>query len=464
MEKRPLKDQMLAKVTLSLVSLIISLATLEGALRLTGVALNYHKQKDYIPYEEEKTYVRDENYESYSSGKKSQTILSIGDSFTNAGNVKSYHSYPYNLYNLFQQEKKPKRVLNMGVCEDSTFGVHDRLKHFLSTNKDPNKSPDKVIILIGAADKFERYEIESDDKHEQNWHEIKEPNWFKKTRLFKVYRHIKLSLLQKYLSQGVSEENLVNNSEFEEIKNHYLFFKEKLKTEQNKSKLNELVKAKRELLPSGFINYSTNLSIHFESASQLTHSLLVYMAKILTTKHRHDLALKWLLDLAIAEPILFWSGEFDDAYFRLVQTYQIQSKYSENEILSILNESKKEVPKISTYENFNEFYTLVNDGEKISQYVDNKRIETWDKIVSLCKKYNITLYVMNYPSDYKSANKIIKQVVEKHKIQFIDNHKFFNKLIKENGRGKYLEDDDHLTPLGYKLMARKVFEAMKNSH
>jgi len=460
MQKKPLKDQIYLKVLLSVISLVLSLSALEGGLRIAGIALNYQKQADYIPYDEKNSYIRDESYESYNNSSSNQTILCIGDSFTNAGNVKSYHSYPYNLFKLFKQQKKPKRVLNMGLCEDSTFGVHDRFKNFLNKYQNTKKFPAKVIILIGAADKFERFEIEKDDKHVLDWFEVRDSNWITRTRLFKVYRHIKLSFIQKYLSDGISDDGLVKSNEFEEIKEKYLFFKNKIKLNANDPKLQKLVSKAQETLPLGFINYCNNLNIKFNNASELTHSLLVYMSKILITRHRHDLALKWLLDLAVSEPINFWSGKFDDAYFRIIQTYQIQSKYSEKEVLKLLDKSLIDFPQINKMKNFNEFYTLVRDSEQIASYVDLKRLKTWEKIVSLCKDNNIKLYVMNYPSEYKSANRIINQVVEKFDLNFIDNNNYFKKLIERDGRGKYLEDDDHLTPLGYRLMAKQIHKFM----
>ncbi|OUR93596.1 hypothetical protein A9Q84_19195 [Halobacteriovorax marinus] len=463
MNKTPLKDKLSAKILLSFVSLLLSLGALEGGLRLAGVALNYQKQADYTPYDEKSSYIRDESYEAYSSKKSSETILCIGDSFTNAGNVKSYHSYPYNLYELFKLDKSPARVLNMGLCEDSTFGVHDRFKNFLIKNKGTSKFPDKVVILIGAADKFERFEIEQDDRYDQDWFEIREAGWLKKTRLFKVYRHIKLSFIQKYLSNGLSSENSINDSEFEAIKEKYLFFKEKIKLNPNDPKLQELVTSTISSLPQSFKNYCEGLSIKFENAQELTHSLLVYMSKILITRHRHDLALKWLLDLAKAEPVNFWSGKFDDAYFRIIQTYQIQSKYSEKEVLKVLDDSQKNFPEITKFKKFTEFYTLVSDSEKVASYVDTKRLATWKKIIDLCKEHKIKLYIMNYPSEYESANKSIQQVVSEHHVNFIDTNHYFKKLIERDGRGKYLEDDDHLTPLGYKLMAKQIYKYMKEN-
>jgi lysophospholipase L1-like esterase len=462
MENKPLKDRGYAKVLLFIFSFFISLLIAEGALRIAGSFFNQQRQAQYSPYDEDSSYVRDYSYESFSTESSTETILCIGDSFTNAGNVKSYHSYPYNLYKLFNEEKKPKKVLNMGLCEDSTFGVHDRLTNFIEKYKGTDKFPSKVVVLIGAADKYERYEIEKDDKYEQEWFEVKDTNWKSNLRLYKVYRHIKLTIIHKYLSGDLPGASLVKSEEFELIKKNYLHFKKKLEETKDQTSLQGEVKETLKTLPQGFINYCNNLEIKFRNASELTHSLLVYMAKILTGQGRHDLALKWLLDLAVAQPVNFWSGEYGDAYFRLVQTYQIQSKYSEKQVLEILTKSQTSTPEIKSMKYYKEFYTLVKDSERIATYVDTKRLKAWDNMAKICKENNIKLFVVNYPSDYKSVNNILNAVVKKHQLPFLDSHRYFKSLIERDGRDVYLEDDDHLTPLGYKLLAKQIHQLIKS--
>ena len=159
---KKLEHNILAKISLSIISLIITLVVTEVSLKTIGHLYNMKFQTEYIPSLESPNYIRDEMYESYSNGKdKNEVILSIGDSFTNAGNVESKYSYPHQLFNLFLENKTPSIVLNMGLCEDSTFGVNKRLKEFLIRAKKEKRAPTKVIILIGAADNFERFQKEA---------------------------------------------------------------------------------------------------------------------------------------------------------------------------------------------------------------------------------------------------------------------------------------------------------------
>jgi len=439
--------QILSKITLSLVSLILSLVLLEGGLRLAGAYFVQDSGQYYSPYEESSDYVRDRVYEKFGDQPKLGSILAIGDSFTNGGNVKSYHSYPYYLYEYFSNSNNPKTVLNMGVCEDSTFGVKDRLKEFVIDNK--GKLPESIVLLIGSADKYERYEIESDDKLKLDWYEVNPPSFYRSLRIYKVFRHIKLSLLHKYLL-GTEE---IQEGDFEQVKKVYLELKQKVLDPNFKFNEKEYLTK----LPTGFKNYCEGLSIKFSSSKEMIHSTLIYMTKILSSNLRHDEAFYWLIDLAKAFPEDFWGGQFEDAYFRIIQVYQIQSKYDSEFVLKQFDE------KTSDHKYFKEFYQLVKDQEKVDRYVDQKRIEAWKEIISLTKANNIKLYVMNYPSDYKSANQIIEKVVKENNLLFIDNHSYFKEIILKEGRSKILEDDDHLTPLGYRLMAEHIFKRMKEN-
>ncbi len=437
--------QFLSKISLSLISLVLSLALLEGGLRLAGAYIVQESGQSYSPYEEANDYVRDRVYEKFGNKEKSKTILAIGDSFTNGGNVKSYHSYPYYLFEFFSKSNNPKTILNMGICEDSTFGVKDRLKEFVKDYKE--ELPESIVLLIGSADKYERYEIENDDKLKLDWYEINPPSSYKSLRIYKVFRHIKLSLLHRSLLG--SEE--IQEGDFEQVKAVYLDLKSNIKKEAYVFTKEEYLKK----LPNGFIKYCEGLNIKFSSAKEMIHSTLIYMTKILSSKLRHDDAFFWLVDLAKTYPNDFWGGSFEDAYFRIIQVYQIQSKYDSKYVLGQFPE------KTSEHKYFKEFFQLVKDQEKVDSYVDKKRLEAWDEIIKITKENGIKLYVMNYPSDYKSANSMIEKVVKENNLIFIDNNEYFKNIIDVEGRAKILEDDDHLTPLGYKLMAEHIFKKMK---
>ncbi|ATH09154.1 hypothetical protein BIY24_14740 [Halobacteriovorax marinus] len=453
-----LENNIFAKISLSIISLIITLFIVEVGLKTVGHFYNMKFQAEYIPAKEGPDYIRDEMYESYTFKESSKdVILSIGDSFTNAGNVESKYSYPHQLFNIFIDNKRPTTVLNMGLCEDSTFGVNKRLKDYLSKSTNTDKKPTKVLILIGAADNFERFQKEAITEVKP-WYSVSSHSWYKSLSIYKVIRHIKYHYIQKELTSNITEASLVNTNELQVILSEYKKLKDNIHN-STKVSLNEIVSN----LPIGFTNYCNNLHIDFNTEYELLHSLNVYMSKILASQFKHDEALKWLLDLASFKPLKFWGGEFDDAYFRIVQTFQFQSEYSASEILKSLDSMVANSPKISELTHFNEFYTLVKENEKVMKQTNINRQQAWKEIISLSKEYNFELYMLNYPSNYVSANSMIKKVSEENNIPLIDLNLYFNELIGQSKRDVYLEDDDHLTPLGYKLMAQEIHRAIQRN-
>lgn len=77
-------------------------------------------------------------------------IITIGDSFTNGGNVHWNETYPFQ---LFTKLDKKIPVSNLGICEDTTKGSYMRLEDYYKKNLKNGKKT-IVIALVGAADMF----------------------------------------------------------------------------------------------------------------------------------------------------------------------------------------------------------------------------------------------------------------------------------------------------------------------
>ncbi|MBT3583798.1 MAG: hypothetical protein HN509_02735 [Halobacteriovoraceae bacterium] len=455
------------KVSLSVISILMTLLALEGLLRLAGYTYRQTHDRSYLtPYKENLELDRDRTYEKYlgSGQQKRRTILCIGDSFTNAGNVESYHSYPYHLFKHFEKISSPKNILNMGMCENSTFGVWDRLKNYLNDPGNQEDLPAAVVVLVGSADKFERSQMTIETgKNNNPWVETLPKAWFYSLRLYKLFRHFKLALTYRFITQGIEKER--SQEKDVEI---LLSIHQKLKKGlsgtiagfEMESKLQKIYQQEYSRLSKRFLKYSRDLKVNISSPDSLMQASLIYVVKNYTTKLRHDVGLGLLLEMARDLPQYFWSKSFEESYFYTLQIFQIQSKFSASDILKILNSTKEHRPSVVDFEYFKEFYELVSNWEEVSLNVDRARLLAWEKIVVLCREKKVKLVVMNYPSDYRSANSIIYQIANKFKLPLVDNNKNFSKLVKQHGRAKYLDDDDHFTPLGYQLMAKDVFSIL----
>ena len=110
----------------SIIGLIAFEFFMQGLIFYTNLPVNLDPQVESRTNEEKYNYNRDITYEIYSKNS-SHTIVFIGDSFTNGGNVNFEQSFPYQSFLRFN---KKIEVRNMGVCEDTTFGASKRLTIF----------------------------------------------------------------------------------------------------------------------------------------------------------------------------------------------------------------------------------------------------------------------------------------------------------------------------------------------
>ena len=459
--KKKLHENIFAKISLTLVSLIITLVVTEVSLKTIGYFYNLSFQASYLAEDEESEYQRDEVYEHYRSEKTKDIILSIGDSFTNAGNVQRKFSYPHQLYKIYSENKTPSTILNMGLCEDSTFGVQKRLENYFQENKEESKKPTKVIVLVGAADNYSFFDFE-EPVEVRGWHKVQLHRWYSGLSIYKVIRHIRYYFIQRKLT-GMKYNSDIRDEEYKVANKNYIKLKDSvLNNMEAKEKASLLNLVKKDFSPR-FKNYFNNNMSYMDKASitQTMHLLVVYMSKILTSELKHGEAFNLILDFASFDPIHFWNGSHDDAYFRIIQTFQFQSEVDSKDVLEKLRKMEVKSPSISNSKYFKEFSTLVNNRDDVFERTNTLRVQAWKNIIELSKKYNFELIAMNYPSNYISANSIIKKVTDQYGIQLIDNNSYFNSLIEKNGRDTYLEDDDHLTPLGYELLAKKIYNEIK---
>ncbi len=136
-----------AKFAVFLGSLIVCLAVLELGLRAAGRVFESGRQRDYHAAFTDVDGANDYVFERYRPNRATRLILAMGDSLTNGTNVSDRQTYPYHLYRLFAKRGERTTVVNMGYCEETTFGVADKLKKYLA-RKDA-RVPDEVVAWPG---------------------------------------------------------------------------------------------------------------------------------------------------------------------------------------------------------------------------------------------------------------------------------------------------------------------------
>ncbi|MFH2203281.1 MAG: GDSL-type esterase/lipase family protein [Elusimicrobiota bacterium] len=438
-----------AKLAVFTGSLLLCLAAAELGLRLTGFAVTSSRQREFLPDE---GLHHDDSFERFNPRREGDyLVLTFGDSLTNGGNVRSRQSYPYYLYQSFADAGRRAAVYNLGYCEDSTFGVALKLKNYLRT-AGPERKPDAIVILVGAADLFNipllRARRLRDDAF---WHDVPPGGGWYSLRLYKVYRHIRLSLATPRSVPGAdrktNEEKLaLLRKVFEQLKHG-----------------GPLAPASARELRAAFGGDVQHGDFDFESVPDFLEMMSNYAGRVYTVRHRYDEFFALLLDMAVSLPRDFWPDlavSDNTASYNLIQTYRVQSRFTAQEVRAALVKSKDMHPALAANEHFQHFMKLLEDREEMNEYVDRKRMEAWDEIARLAREQQITLILQNYPVVYKSANRIIGRVAEKHGLPLIDNRSRFGELIAKDGREAYLVDDDHLTPAGYEQLARGVYAAL----
>jgi len=435
------------KIGLILFGFTLSFLIIEGGLRLAGSLYILAHDKSYF-YKglETEPWDRDETFEVYERNSE-KLIVAIGDSFTNGGNVQSHQSYPSQLFEL----EKRSSVVNLGRCESSAYSAYLRLKNFYETN---SKRPKFVTILVGAADGFvEKPESEAKD----TFVNISSSSWVFELRTYKLIRYISLGLKRNRLIGNIGkawdlEKEISIASKVKSImQNAYL----------DKKDLNQEWSKAHQLLSLDFLNYCERNKIYVDNPRGLLHASLIYLVRLYTSKGDHGKALETLLNFQSQHPKLFWSDFFQPARFFFYQIFQIQSRYSSNSVLENFQKQLEIEPSIRENNHFQYMLKRFENWDSQESKISVKRKKYLGEMIKLARNFGTTPILMTYPSEYEAANRDIVDVAKMNKVSLVDLRRFFDKNSKDSGRVRFFEDDDHLTPYGYKLMAKEVSALMR---
>lgn len=439
------------KLLIFLTSLFLSLVALELTLRLMG---------SYVENETVSTqyYNTDEFYEVYTpagklQNKSNQKILCIGDSFTNGGNFqrKWEENYPHHLSKLLNIGSTHYNVLNLGLCEDTTYGVYQRLKILLNDPRVNNGVKTFVVALVGSADTFHSRAEQQHDKTKWFFPSLSLQDafrpWYFKLRIYKAYRHIEMSFSHIYLLWSTEKSKTAHL--WNESQRYFELVIEKKNQEASRVLENSIISIKS----------SKEFEKAIEKPEEFYKDLINPLVNSVVNAHLevgdYSTALK---------KVVFIGDEFPRAwtiYAMRYLSFQMYLKQSEIRAEEIIDSLKKDSFVFQNKE-VQKYYNKLLGSKELEKNIDDKRMQLWDKIVELAKSKNIRLIIQNYPSAYNGINELLRDVSVKHNLPFVDNRTHFKKLIKKNGRSKYLRGDDHCTDLGYRIMAENVRKTIES--
>ncbi|MEZ4268633.1 MAG: hypothetical protein R3F39_19930 [Myxococcota bacterium] len=481
-----------AKIGLPIFGLVVAVVLLELGLRLAGFVVQSSQVSEYVPsetsYMTELRYQRDSTYERYQTGAgaaelpaaaapsahaKPLKIVAIGDSFVNAGNARSYQTYPYHLFKLLESSATPATVLNMGICQDSTFGVAARLINYLREIKDPAELPDVVAVFAGSADKFNlNPKAIKFDTVTVDWHD--DPaGFFDGFRVVKLFRHIQRGLANRSLQAELAGHVPITEEGFASFRRHYEQFKanaaeygwthwrDSAGVDAGFGARNVEILASLKGEVSKYFTGPSLEHVRGSSGEQLLNVLAVGPVLFYASTQRRDEALRTMLRVQRDFPVEFWAGRtMDFLRYELFQMFQLQSQLTAEEVLAELAPTLSSHPELKTQPEFGQFLQLLSDSDAMDAMVDQRRRAAWDEIVATAQAKGVKIVVQNYPTDYTSANAMLKEVATKYGLPLVDNEAVFAGLVNDENRREYLEDDDHCTSKGYGVIARALFDVL----
>jgi len=447
------------KIAISCASLFLSLGVLEIGLRLSGLPAASEVTYALVPPYDDPIENPDEVFERFGSdNERRHPVWVFGDSYTNGGNVRSYHSYPYFLFRMLRRARTGAQVVNFAMNGETTLDAAVRLKRLLEKTP-PELTPEAVVVLVGASDPFQMPLNEpSAARREAPFQDVLPPRW-KSVRLYQLYRHLKIALQVRLgLMEHYGDEEPMLDQQAERLK-MLLDIYERLKKQG--------VAAQEKRLPAPYAKriranaLAGEYDIYdIDTISGFASFLLEFASVVYTSREMPDDLFSLLLDVAETFPDAFWSGEIEHAPFYISQTYHVQNALSSAEIAVRLKKGLKKAPRISSIPAFSNFKSFIENREAHMRKINEKSEAAWDTLRSITDSRAIRLIAATYPDADMGVNDIIRRGAQKNGTILVDSAEIFADLILEYGRESYMAEIGHFTPDGNKIFAERVFGAI----
>lgn len=469
------------RLTISLVSLLVSMAVLEVGLRLAGRA---YLARTVTPVSQV----------DHSPG--ATRILCIGDSFTFGGLTGRHETYPVYLQEKIEAHAATGRVqvFNQGVCEYNSWQLLQFLPEWLDVY-----DPQVVVVLVGSANLFNPwgYDFESAGalgRLGQMFHGL---------RVVKLARLIYVNGSAKVLSSDARESkpgdrnygldgHYVNATVYQEAKT-YLHEKmaivepdptdavqdvwfnynqgyEEMALEQCAYILQGAQGHQELLVAMGYFNYARGefalaedyyqraLELHPQSRFVRGQASFFYSnaGRDCIQQGRYDEAIDLLFKAIEQNP--------DDEYhyYAMSRAFDLQSRYNAQDVAErcqALMEANPDLRQNQKLVNHLEMFVVRGDWEdRVGEWLD-RDLEDIHRQVT---RSGAALVVQNYPVSYPHANARLQALAEGHGLPLVDNLSRFEEVVASQGREPYLYDDDHCTPGGHRLMAGNVYEVLES--
>lgn len=495
------------KIIIFTTSLFGSLLVLEFSLRALG---SFYLKDDYKREKIDSSWRFNQDGLPLKIVNKEKNIVSLGDSFTFGGLLDKESTYPALLDTYLGDEKYNISVINYGMCERTSRDVLESLPSVYNFN-----DPDILILLVGAANRFTADPYYSDFN---DFLTSKESS-YRKLRIYKMFRHIKnvleikihnffsesqknkdaeIIMLAPQIISGNFDSTSIKIENFQAIKDYITKenYKEALSALEGVSP--ELAADQDLLLLLGYLQFKNqdlyNAQKSYELAfakypSLKTKSFLynfymwaAYSIKLVNPAHAMEyflLALKQsqtkatrnfsnqyienIENLEIKQNLkndiykntkVF--SEWDTFYFDMLRAFQKQSRYTVSDVSLVFKELLESDPNLNNNKDFMLYLNLYENYKEWEIGLKRWLEEDLSNIYKITQEHNTKMLLLTYPANYPDANVVIRSFAKKNNIPFIDLEYIFEELILKKSKEFYMQDDDHPTTEGNKVIATQI--------
>lgn len=391
-------------------------------------------------------------YQQFRELPSDTEIVTIGDSFTNGGNVLWHQTYPFQLF-LKLGKKHP--VSNLGMCEDVTKGTYLRLKSYFEKTGNLKKKY-IVIVLVGAADMFYGFSQGVDyfyEKYIQN-DAFLEVVPFKIEEDLNFFEQLKTIKLAKFLYYWSKE------------KISFFYHDASIKDDPLNKKLTECFVDNASTRASCFENIIQKIKASQEkplSQPQIRRIAQSIIYNNTMIGYRKDeriiedlLTLSHIVPAAITHPrvivSIFTYVSRQSKYDLKEHVLPLLKKFLENDTSSSLSKQNDRNDGLSIIKSLETYYSKIDHAYALQD-------EYHKKIISLVREKGGKLVFLTYPMNYNIINKRILNLAKTDSnVHVIDIEKIFSELVNKQGilEQELIDDWQHCTPKGYEIIASAV--------
>lgn len=457
------------KLTIALVSFLVSVAMAEIGLRFTS-----------------KLYFRSEygldgpHIHGADRDRDVRTVLCVGDSFTWGGAGKPDETYPAHLSEILNAGgAKRWRVINRGICESNTSRHRQEIEGWLREYK-----PDHVVLLAGSANRFNPWDYNLWADHSAT-HAL--TSWFAHLRVVKVARILYLNGFGQSFAEAVFP-----------AANRFAFWEAQRATwrksagtgsggplaeiwrAESAGRRADAIEIGRAAIGRGEDDEGVTCSLawllaedgddeaaarlaaearaRFPDSEMVRNFLAAYSARqceqMLMRRGAYDDGVSHCLDALDLAPTAF------PIYYGITKYFDRQSRFTATMVHDRLEAVAARHPEVLDYGWFHDYRAIFRDKETWEAGVRGWIEDDLSEIARTCAEHGARITVLNYPIDYPLANGALRKLAESRGLGFVDLHSMFAGL---EPRSRYLLDDDHCTSEGHRVMAEAVAAALKRS-